>query len=282
MRSTLTRAAGFLSAFLLASAVQAADARPAAAPAEPDVLKMVILNGPTYTAHYFSVGLSASDQASLRDLERAENDAAYADDLQTLRRRYVADELALEPIRRAVQSGLYGTSISRSSTNYLADTAYWPGAYGTYGAYGYPMNYPGYFNGYPGAVASQFAGSSSTINQSLAYGVGDEGALKTTLAPVIAAQANADYALSSARAYTAALNRVGESDAMRTALNLNPRGVVAAANESARRVTLTLKAGDKVEGVVSDEDNDWITVDTATDQVSVRKADVSRIERHKK
>ena len=39
---------------------------------------------------------------------------------------------------------------------------------------------------------------------------------------------------------------------------------------------MTLKGGDKVEGTVSDEDPDWITVDTATDQVTVRKADVSR------
>jgi len=286
MRTVLTRAAGMILAGALASSVQAADVRPAAAPVGPEVHKMVILNGPTYTAHYFSVGLSTSDQAALRDLESAENNADYAEDLQALRRQYVAEELTLAPHRAAVQQALYGESLNQSSNSEIAYGGYDPG-YGSnyypsylnagYGGYGYG----GYGYGY--GVGSGFAGSSSSINQSLANGVGHEGALKTAMAPVIAGQANSDFATSAGRAYTAALNRAGESDAMRTALGMPKRGVVTAGDVEPRHVILTLKAGagDKVDGSLVDEDADWITVATATDEVSVRKADVVRIERRK-
>ena len=281
MRTVLTHAAAaVLLAGLLAAPVRAADVKPAAAPpAGPEVHRMLILNGPTQTVHYFSVGLSTYDQAALRDLERAENDAAYADNLLALRRRYVADELYLEPIRAGVQAGLYGQSITREVSNYAAANGAGFFGYGGYG-YGYPYyTYPGYYVSYPG-VAGYFGGSSATVNQSLAYGVGDEGALKTAMAQAIAGQAGPEYSTAAARAYTNAVGRAADSEAIRTALNINPKGPVPAAN-AAQRVTLTLKDGGKVEGTVSDEDADWITVDNGTDQVSVRKGDVTRMERHK-
>ncbi len=261
---------------LLASAVGAADVvKPAAASTVPEVHKMVILNGPTTTVHYFSVGLSISDETALRDLERAENDAAYADDLQALRRIYTADELLLAPYRAVVQQGLYGRSITRDYSRFLTGAGYGPGSYG------YPYSYGSYFNGY-GAYMPSFASSSSVVNQSLANGVGDEGALKTAMAPVIASQAGAEYG-AAAHAYTTAMNRVGDSESLRTAMNVNPRGgVVAAANVQTRRATLLLKSGEKVDGAVTHEDDDWVTVDNGTDEVSVRKADVVRIDRHKK
>ena len=279
MRTVLTHAAGVLLAGLLASAAQAADVRPAVAPTGPEVHRMVILNGPTQTVHYFSVGLSTSDQAALRNLESAENNADYAEDLQSLRRQYVAEELVLAPHRAAVQLGLYGQSITRSY-DYQAATSYGPGYYGGAGYPGYL--YGGYGYGYGSSTA--FANSASSVNQSLANGVGDEGALKTAMAPVIAGQANSEFSTSAAHAYTAAYNRAGESDAMRTALGIPKRGVATAAGEQPRHVTLTLKAGagDKIDGVIVDEDADWITVETATDEVSVRRADVIRKEIHKK
>jgi hypothetical protein len=285
MRTVLTHATGLLAAALLTSSAAAADVKPATPPAGPDVHRMVVNNGPTTTVYYFSAGLSTSDEAALRDLERAENDAAYAENLQALRRRYVADEMMLEPHRSAIQWGLYGKSITSSYDTFLASPLNVADYFGYHYGYGYPYAYalsaslPGYASPYPYAPG---IGSSSVLNQSLANGVGDEGALKTALAPVVASQATADYAAQAERALTTAMNRVGESDALRTALNLNPRGVAAAAAESARHVTVTLKGGDKVEGAITDEDSDWITVDTATDQVTVRKADVSRIDRHKK
>ena len=281
MRTVLTRAAGILLAGALASSVQAADVRPAVAPAGPEVHKMVIQNGPTFTTRYFAVGLSPSDQAALRDLESAENNADYAADLQTLRRQYVADELVLAPHRADVQQALYGRSITRSYNSeigfgydYGLGDGYFP--YHNYGS-GF-FGYGGYgYGGYGYGLGSGFAGSSSTVSQSLAHGVGDEGALKTAMAPVIAGQANSEFAASAGRAYTAALNRAGDSDAMRTALGMPKRDL------EARRVVLTLKpgAGDKVEGNLVDEEADWITVATDTGDVSVRKADVVRIERRK-
>ncbi len=287
MRTVLSRAAGVFLAGALASSVQAADVRPAAAPAGPEVHKMVILNGPTYTAHYFSVGLSTSDQASLRDLESAENNADYAEDLQALRRQYVAHELVLAPHRAAVQQALYGRSVTRSYENDIAfDYGYGLGdGYFPYHNTGYGNGFFGYggYGGYGYGVGPGFANSSSTVSQSLAHGVGDEGALKTAMAPVIASQANSEFATAAGRTYTAALNRAGESDAVRTALGLNPRGVATAAAEQPRHVVLTLKpgAGDKVDGALVDEDADWITVGTAAGEVSVRKADVVRIEHPK-
>ena len=285
MRTVLTRAAGILLAGALASSVRAADVRPAAAPAGPEVHKMVILNGPTYTTHYFSVGLSTSDQAALRDLESAENNADYAADLQALRRQYVAQELVLSPHRAAVQQALYGRSVTRSNQDEISfgyglgdGLGYWPGYLNPY----YGNGFFGY-GGYGYGLGSGFANSSSTVSQSLAHGVGDEGALKTAMAPVIAAQANSEFATSAGRAYTAALYRAGDSEAMRTALGMPKRGVVTAGDVEPRHVLLTLKpgTGDKVEGNLVDEDADWITVATDTGDVSVRKADVVRIERRK-
>jgi len=276
MRSVLTSSAALLSAALFTAAASAADVKPAVAPAGPEVHRMVILNGPTASVHYFSAGLSAGDLAYLRDLERAENDAAYADDLTALRRTYVADELVNAPQRATVQQGLYGKSITRGYEDYATSVGYGPGYYS------YPYGYAGYFNGYAGGYGSAFAGSSAEVNQSLAYGVGDEGVLKTAMAPVIAGQANADYAAAAGRAYTTAMNHAAASDGLRTALNLNRGGVVSAANETARKVTLTLKGGEKVEGTITNEDSDWITVDNGADEVSVRRADVARMDRHKK
>ena len=286
MRTVLTRAAGVLLAGLLASSAPAADVRPVAASSEPQVHRMVILNGPTQTVHYFSVGLSTSDQAALRDLESAENTADYAADLQAMRRQYVAEELLAAPQRAVVQQGLYGKSITRSYDNYLAAAGYGPGYYegGYYGAGNPGYLYGGYGYGY--GVNTAFAGSSSSINQSLANGVGDEGALKTAMAPVIAGQANSEFGASAARAYKTALNRAGESDATRAALGMPKRGVetVDLSLSKLPHATLTFKAGagDKVDGVIVDEDDDWITVETATDEVSVRKAELARIDRHKK
>ena len=279
MRTVLTqtaRAAGILLAGALASAVQAADVRPAVASTGPEVHKMVILNGPTYTAHYFSTGLSDSDQATLRDLERAENDADYAQDLQSLRRQYVAQELAQSAIRDTAQQTLYGRSVTRS---YDLQTAacYGPG-YGYYGGLGFAPGYlyGGYGNGYGyGYGGSACAGSSSTINQSLANGVGDEGTLKTALAPVIAGQANSEFAASADKAYTTALNRASSSRDLGLALGIARPGVGTPADYP--KVILTTKGGEKIDGYLVDEDGDWMTVKRANDKVKVRKSELVQV-----
>ncbi len=48
------------------------------APRGGDVAQMEILAGPTRRVRYFAPTLSPGEQNTLRDLERAENDAAYA------------------------------------------------------------------------------------------------------------------------------------------------------------------------------------------------------------
>src|SRR5258708_5025957 len=69
-----------------------------------------IYNGPNRTVHYVAPTLSPSERSALRDLARAENESAYADDLLALKREYVGSERALEPYRRSIQQQLYGFS----------------------------------------------------------------------------------------------------------------------------------------------------------------------------
>ena len=47
-------------------------------------------------------------------------------------------------------------------------------------------------------------------------------------------------------------------------------------------IILTTKGGEKIDGTLYGEDADWFRVDTPTGTVSVRKADVSRVETPKK
>jgi hypothetical protein len=273
MRTVLTKAAGSLAVLLgaaLASAVGAEPVKPPAPP--PGVHRMVIVIGGRQTVHYISEGLSPGEDAALRDLERAENEAQYAADLQDLRRQYVADELALEPHRRAVQQTLYGVSTSSPDFSLLG----WGVPFG-YG-YGYGYSWPWYGGGYgyPGYAA--FA-AASNVSRSLAYGVGDEGALKNSMVAAIAQHSSPEYATAAARGYMAALARAGESDNLRTGLNLGKGPITAIGTEQQRHVKLTFKDDKTLEGTLVSEDADWVTVDTGTDEVSVRKADVIRITR---
>jgi hypothetical protein len=258
----------------LASAAAGADPAKPAADAPPGVHKMVVLSGGSTAVHYFGQGLSPGEDAALRDLERAENEANQAADLQALRRQYVADEQLLQARRTAVQFGLYGRSITDTTASAFA--------FGGYGGY-YGGYYPWYGYGYGSFGAPYgFVADSRTVNQSLANGVGDEGRIKEAMAQVVAAASTPEASTAAARAYTAAIGRAAESDNLRAALNLGGKGgVAAAAAELSPHVKLTLKDGDKtVEGTLVSEDADWITVDTGNkEEVSVRKADVTRITR---
>src|SRR5947209_14156390 len=59
--------------------------------------RMMIVNGSSRTVHYFANGLSEGERATLRDLERAENEEYYTNNLMALRRQYVHSERLLEP-----------------------------------------------------------------------------------------------------------------------------------------------------------------------------------------
>ena len=113
--------------------------------------------------HYVAPNLSPGEQAALRDLARAENEAAYADELLALKRLYVDSERTLEPYRRFIQQQLYGFSTESSYSGYVSNGfggGYYPYAFDN--AYG-----TGYGGGY-------FGGASTTVSRSLANGMGDE------------------------------------------------------------------------------------------------------------
>jgi hypothetical protein len=229
--------------------------------------RIEVYNGPQRTVHYVAPHLSPGEQAALDDLARAENESAYADELLALKRSYVDSELLLEPYRRSIQQQLYGYSTSSTYSGFV-NGGYFPYV-GT--AYGYDPGGPSYFGG-----------ATTTVSRSLANGVGYEGPIKDAMARKIAADAGPDYAVGAARAKGIALGHVATSERLAKGFGLSGSNVVPAAAAVAPRVILTLKNGDKVEGTLSGEDNDWFRVDTTTGTVSVRKADVNRLEMPKK
>jgi hypothetical protein len=261
-----------------AGRAQPAPAPPPARPAAEDetpsgVFRQVIYNGPNRTVHYTAVGLSPGEQTTLRNLERAENEVAVANDLAALRRQYIANERVMENRRHDVQMLLYGFASQYGSSAY-AGTGF--GGYPYFGAYGYPYANSGF--GYTGALASSSSAAST------AFGMGDEGSIKTEMARALANEATADRAALAARSLENAEARVAQSERLRSALGTRNRGDVApVANEQAARgrVTVTLKGDQKVEGTLVSEDSDWITVDTGNEEVSVRKSEAVRIGRAK-
>ncbi len=289
MRSVIVRAA--VSAGVLACGLFGAGARAQAPLPKPDVLpppapsarsrlpaevgQIEVYNGGRRTVHYVSPNLSAGEQAALRDLARAENESAYADELLALKRSYVGSELALEPYRRNVQQQLYGFSTESTYSGFVA------GSYGGHGDRGgyYPYAYP-YGGAFGGGVGGFFGGATTTVGRSLAYGMGDEGVMKQAIAGQIASQATPDYVMGSGRAVDVALGRVAASDRLAKGFGLTG-GVRPAAAETTH-IILTLKGGEKLDGTLAGEDAEWFRVDTATGAVSVRKADVTRVEMPKK
>jgi hypothetical protein len=197
--TTLGRCAALLVGVALAAAAQGQP--PEKAPPPPKappagVHRMEIIEGPNRTVHYFG-GNTAADRRAAMELELAENDLEYARNLQALKRQYVNSERILEPQRRYVQEQLYGVQISYGTYNALAGYGYgYDGGY--YYPYAWPYNWGGYgyggFNGYLG-------GSTTSVVRSLAYGMGDEGVLKSSLAPVIAKDATLEYMLQALRNY---------------------------------------------------------------------------------
>jgi hypothetical protein len=240
------------------------------------VHKMVITNGDNQTVHYFGDNLSPSETDSLRELERAENQVTYTQQLQDLLRLYLSNERTLEPVRAVVQQRLYGTAITTNNGSFFN------GSYGN-GGFGYAFPYVGYgFNLGGGSFANSFGYSGNTqVMQNLAFGVGDEGIVKQTLVRALLSPVASDMAAGAARDYTGALTRVSESDRLASGLGLHGRGGIAPVGFARSRAVLTLKNGDKIEGALVREDPDWYVIDTGTDEVTVRKSDVTRVTKPK-
>ncbi len=207
---------------------------PPARAAEPDggsVHRMVILEGPNRRVHYITTGnLSSGDRQAAYNLERAENELAYLNDLQQLKHEYVKSERILEPHRRVVQLELYGRHISTSSyaSSYVNYSPYgyygYPGGiYGYYGAGAPAMYYPfsyGYGRNRGGALGSG-AASVYSEQRGLQYGMGDEGRMKNAIVHVIASQYTPDYAAAAMKNYQSALDAAAASSVLSRDLGLS-------------------------------------------------------------
>jgi len=276
--------------------------RPAAPPPPPansDVHQMTIFNGANRTVHYFAdnAKVSPGDSTTLKDLERAENELSYAQNLEALKREYVHSERVLEKERRYVQQMLYGRSVSSSAPSPFAVSTSFGGRYGLVGngyPFGFPYNYGGY--GYGGSSA-MIGGGSVSETDNLAYGTGYEGPIKEAVAQTISRQATPEYTAAVYRNYGAAVARAANTPVLRDSLALGkpgkgrPETVGEAAYaqtvpggptfRAGNPVTLTLRGGGTVDGTVVGEDPDWVTVEKADRVVNVRKSEVVKGEQKK-
>jgi hypothetical protein len=284
---TLRRLTGLTLGLLLAASPVLAQVKDK--PAEPakdgNTHRLEIYNGDMRSVHYFADGLSASERASLSDVQRLENEVAFTENLARLRAQYVRNERELERRRAGVQNLLYGTSTTYGS-------GFYPGTFsGGYYGYGYPLlgyGYPGFYNAfYPGYV-----GSAGTTTQNLAFGVGDEGVIKTEMARVLAAQSSPTYATQARQDYYSALERAASDQRLASVMELKKGDVVPASFEQSTSsdlglatgdlVTLTPKTGDKIDGTFIRESGDWITVQAGNEQVTLRKSEIIRFSKKPK
>ena len=252
--------------------------KPSDSDTDSGVHRLVIMNGSNQTVHYFSKNGSQGEQTALRGLERAENEAALADDMQSLRSQYLSTERALEARRRQVQLNLYGVSQSSNSSSSLSTG--FPGGYAGYGfGYsGFAGGFGPYYTGTDGFnTQNTYLSSSSNFSRSLANGIGDEGQFKRDMVAQMARQSGPDYANSAAANLDRARNNVV------VALNNRPQGKdsnVRGADFSInkpRKAKVTLKDKTVLNGTLLQEDNDWIVLKVDDSEERIRMADVARI-----
>jgi len=285
--TSLIRGAGILCGLLLATSLYA---QSTGQTTRGRVNRMEIYNGLNRTVRYHGENLSPGEESTLREMERSENELFYVRNMQTLKSEYVVGESVQDAHRRNVQLLLYGLNFNTNSygasafpggyygrARYPYMAGMWPGAYTGYGA--------GYGAGYGGV--NGIIGSSSSINGSLANGVGDEGRLKTAMSPMIAAQATPEYAAAVIQAYEQASLRATESPTLVNALNLpSARALIVKRERSAAAVAgpwvrLVLKNGSQVDGVSFEERGDWYIVYRNKDksvQTRIRQGDVARLD----
>lgn len=244
------------------------------APPPASVHKLTIFEGAHRRVSYITSGnLSTADVLTAYDLERAENELAYVRDLQRLKQQYVHDERILQPQRRYVQEQLYGTQIS-----YGGSSSYY-GGYG-YGGRGY---YPYAFGSYGWPRSSTgFAGSTSySVVRSLQYGMGNEGIVKNSIAPAMAREGSPEHAAFAVRAYDSVAARAAASPTLSRDLSLQ-KGPAYSTDHGpsfAKGSKVTIWVGnDKYQGTVKEESADWVVLQTGTNDVTVRKSEITRAE----
>jgi hypothetical protein len=241
--------------------------RAAEAPRGGDMLRTEIFSGPTRTVRYHPSNASPGERAALNDLERAENEAAYANDLLALKQQYVTSERILEPYRRQIQQQLYGFNYD-STYSAFSGGGFGPGTYFNY-AYPFGSGFGGYGFGF---------GLTNTVSRSLAYGMGDEGRFKDEMVRQIAREATPEFAASAAHGVNTALANVAESDRLRAGLGLPERGIVGVGAETPRKATVTFKDGKTATGTVTRQDGDWLLIQTPAGDINVRRSEVNRID----
>jgi hypothetical protein len=247
----------------------------------PAVHRIEIHQGVNHFVDYVPSGpVTLGDRAAARDLQRAENELTYVDNLQRLKHQYVNSELEMEPRRLYAQEELYGLSINVSNFTTGWNYPNWGGGYGypyawngnRYGGFGY-----GGF-GYGGGLGGFAGGSGWSANRSLAHGMGDEGVMKNALVHVIAKEASPEYAGSVAKGYRDAFTAAAKSELLRNSLALGKDGVPPNPERTLGYPTgqtlFTLRGQPPISGVVAREDANWLIVRTAWGEVSVSRKDV--------
>lgn len=147
-----------------------------------------------------------------------------------------------------------------------------PGAFGLgfgtspYGPYGLGVN--------PGDVDSFTLKTDTKVTNSLANGIGDEGRFKTAMVTMMASQATPEYASQAARNLSGALADV--TAVMDEGRRLGR--VVPATLQDKERVSVYLKNGKKIDGVLIGEDANWMKIWTRTADVRVRMDEVTRVD----
>jgi hypothetical protein len=301
----LIGAVGALGVALLTTSAQAQPGvRPAASArdardARPQVHRMEIYNGADQRVRYFGTGLSSGDDIALRDLERTENELSYARNLLEMKREYAQSERILEPHRRQVQQELYGLSTTQTSYTGLGFGGFGyapytypylaPAAGYAYAGYGAAVGYPR-FGGFGGGLAG-FASSDTTINRSLANGVGSEGVVKEAMASRMAQQATPEYATAIEARRDRAVAQLSDSPSMRVALGLpkpssgggsGGSGEIRAVGFEQGPIVITLKGGEKVVGSKLEQTKDWIILTGNGRTTRLRPDDVIRIDEQQK
>jgi len=281
--SALALVVGFLLPSLAQAQVQPSDNKVKFAQDDRDSGKihaMVIQNGTSRSVHYFTNSTSPSEQRAVRDLERAEAEAAYADSLLALRQQYVNDEKLLEPRRAQMQQWYYGTSTNVTRSDYYS------GGYDGFGLRGYAgiAGYGGGFGwgglggyGYYGGPSYGLS-STSSVSNGVSQGIGPEGVLKEAMAPIIAGQANPQYASSAYQnASTVAMATLGKRG-----LGTVGNPVISVKEEKVesrpRTITAFLKDGSKVEGSNFREEGQWITIIKGDGESLIPRGEVTRVE----
>jgi len=240
---------------------------------------MVIQNGTTRSVHYYTNSTSPSEQRAVRDLERADAEASYADSLLALRQQYVNDEKLLEPRRAQMQQWYYGTNTSSTSAGLFGGGFFGGGYGGGLSGYAGPVGYAwGGLGGYGYYGTGYGYGGSSSVSNGVSQGIGPEGDLKDAMASVIAGQANPQYASNAyqnaSAVALATLGKRGPGPVGNTVVPVKEETV----EPRPRTITAVLKDGSKVEGTSFREEGQWLAVIKADGESLIPRNTVTRIE----